>query len=159
MQKCCLGTVVFTVAQLHSTKSELKFCTSSNTSYGVSEICDSENLWQWFWLEIKINAFRRSIILQKHIITIIIIIITIKVSTHCQIIDLYVKIIVMIFLLLINILISFGMCSARKLSLSHYYDLHTKLSSKPLLICTCQHIPCKPHPSQCLVNHFVSKYL
>ena len=122
MQKCCLGALVITIAQLHSIKSELRLCAGSNTAFGVSEICDSEYLWQWSWLKIKLNAFRRSTILQKHIIIIIIIII-IKVSTHCRIIDLYGKIIVMIFLLLINILISFGMCSAPKLSMSHYYDL------------------------------------
>ena len=36
--------VVITTAQLHSTKSELRFCAGSNPVCGVSEICDSENL-------------------------------------------------------------------------------------------------------------------
>ena len=36
--------VVITTAQLHSTKSELRFCAGSNPACGVSEICDSENL-------------------------------------------------------------------------------------------------------------------
>ena len=45
--------VVITTAQLHSTKSELRFCAGSNPACGVSEICDSENLWQWSRLEIR----------------------------------------------------------------------------------------------------------
>ena len=37
------GVVVITTAQLHSTKSELRFCAGSNPARGVSEICDGEN--------------------------------------------------------------------------------------------------------------------
>ena len=33
---------------------------------------DSEDLWQWIWLEIRLNAFCRSTILQKQFIIIII---------------------------------------------------------------------------------------
>ena len=44
---------------------------------GVSEIRDGEDLWQWFRLEIRLNAFRRSTIPQKQFIIIIIIIIII----------------------------------------------------------------------------------
>ena len=40
----CRGVVVITTAQLHSTKSELRFCAGSNPARGVSEICDGENL-------------------------------------------------------------------------------------------------------------------
>ena len=41
--------------------------------YGVSEICDVENFWQWSQLlEIKLNAFLRSTILQKQFIIIVI---------------------------------------------------------------------------------------
>ena len=38
------GALVITTAQLHSTKSELRFCAGSNPARGVSEICDGENL-------------------------------------------------------------------------------------------------------------------
>ena len=34
------GVVVITTAQLHSAKSELRFCASSNATRGVWEICD-----------------------------------------------------------------------------------------------------------------------
>ena len=63
-----------TIAQLHSTNPELRFCVGSNPAHGMSEIRDSENLWQWSRLEIRLNAFRRSTILQKQFIIIIIII-------------------------------------------------------------------------------------
>ena len=33
-----------TIAQLHSTKPELKFCTGSNPAQGMSEVCDGESL-------------------------------------------------------------------------------------------------------------------
>ena len=36
--------VVITTAQLHSTKSELRFCAGSNPARGVSEIRDGEDL-------------------------------------------------------------------------------------------------------------------
>ena len=38
------GVVVITTAQLHSTKSELRFCAGSNPACGVLEICDGEYL-------------------------------------------------------------------------------------------------------------------
>ena len=38
------GVVVITTAQLHSTKSELRFCTGSNPARSVSEIRDGEDL-------------------------------------------------------------------------------------------------------------------
>ena len=66
------GVVVITAAQLHSTKSELRFCAGSNPARDVSEICDGEDLWQWSWLEIRLNACRRSTIPQKQFIIIII---------------------------------------------------------------------------------------
>ena len=36
--------VVITIAQLHSTKPELRFCASSNPACGVSEIRNSKDL-------------------------------------------------------------------------------------------------------------------
>ena len=45
--------MVITTAQLHSSKSELRFCVGSNPAGGGSEICDGENLWQWSRLEIR----------------------------------------------------------------------------------------------------------
>ena len=38
------GVVVITTAQLHSIKTELRFCADSNPARGVSEIRDSEDL-------------------------------------------------------------------------------------------------------------------
>ena len=52
--------VVITTAQLYSTKSELRFGASSNPAHGVLKICNGEDLCQWSWLEIRLNAFRRS---------------------------------------------------------------------------------------------------
>ena len=68
-----LGVVVITTAQLHSTKSEVRFCAGSNPARGVLEIRVSEDIWQWSRLEIKLNAFHRSTIPQKQFISIIII--------------------------------------------------------------------------------------
>ena len=64
------GVEVITTAQLHSTKPELRFCAGSNPTRGVSKIRDSEDLWQWSRLEIRLNAFRRSTVLQKQFIII-----------------------------------------------------------------------------------------
>ena len=72
---CCCGVVVITTAQLHWTKPEFRFCAGLNPARGVSEICDGEDLWQWFRLEIRLNAFRRSTIQQKQLIIVIMIII------------------------------------------------------------------------------------
>ena len=52
--------MVITTAQLHSTKPELRLCAGSNPACGVLEIRNGENLWQWPWLEIKINAFKNN---------------------------------------------------------------------------------------------------
>ena len=38
------GVVVITNAELHSTKSELRFCAGSNRTHGVSDIRDGEDL-------------------------------------------------------------------------------------------------------------------
>ena len=65
------GVVVVIIAQLHSTKPELRFCAGSNPARSVSEI-RGEDLWQLSRLEIRLNAFRRSSIPQKQFIIIII---------------------------------------------------------------------------------------
>ena len=67
------SVVVITTAQLHSSKSELRFCTGSNPAGGVTEIHDGEFLWQWFWLAIRLNAFCQWTIPQKQFVIIIII--------------------------------------------------------------------------------------
>ena len=70
--------MVITTAQLHSTKTKLRFCTGSNSVHcSVSEICDGEDLWQWYRMEIGLNAFRPSTMPPKQFILIIIIIIII----------------------------------------------------------------------------------
>ena len=69
------GVVVTTIAQLHSTNPELRFCAGSNPAGGVSEICDGEDPWQWSRLEMRLNSFCWSTIPQKQFITITIIII------------------------------------------------------------------------------------
>ena len=61
------GVVVITTAELHWTKPELRFCAGSNPARGASEIRDGDDLWQWSRLEIRLNAFRRSVIPQKHL--------------------------------------------------------------------------------------------
>ena len=64
----CSGYHYCTTSFFHSTKPELWFCTSSYR--GVSEIRNCKDLWQWSWLEIKLNAFHRLTILQKQFIII-----------------------------------------------------------------------------------------
>ena len=61
-----LGVVVISTAQLYSTKPELRFCACSNPARGVSEIHECEDPWQWYWLEIRVNAFRRSTMPQNN---------------------------------------------------------------------------------------------
>ena len=56
------GGVVITTVQLHSAKSELRFCAGLVPARGVSEIRDGEDLWQWPQLEMRLNACRRSTI-------------------------------------------------------------------------------------------------
>ena len=63
-----LGVVIFTVAQLHSTKPKLRFCAGSNPAHGMSKICDGEDLGQWSQLEIRLNTFCQSTIQQKQFI-------------------------------------------------------------------------------------------
>ena len=62
--------MVITTAHLHSTKPELRLCTSSNSARCVSDICDNENLRQWSRLDLRLNAFRLSTIPQEQIIII-----------------------------------------------------------------------------------------
>ena len=63
--------MVITTAQLNSARPGLRSCAGLNPARGVSEIRDGEDLWQWSRLEIRLNAFRRSTILQKQFIIII----------------------------------------------------------------------------------------
>ena len=42
----CYGVLVITNAQLHSSKSQLRFCAGLNTTHAVLEIYGGENLWQ-----------------------------------------------------------------------------------------------------------------
>ena len=65
------GVVAVTTAQLHSTNPEFRFCTGSN----ICSRCVEDSRW-WgslimTWLEIRLNAFRRSTIPQKQFIMII----------------------------------------------------------------------------------------
>ena len=62
------GLVVIMTAQLHSTQPELRLCACSNHAFRVPEIRGGEDLWQWSWLEIRLNAFRRSTIPQEQLI-------------------------------------------------------------------------------------------
>ena len=62
------GAVVIATAQLHSTKSEPRFCAGSNSVHGMSEIRDNEDLRQWSQTEIRLNTFRRSTIPQTQFI-------------------------------------------------------------------------------------------
>ena len=49
--------MVNTAAQIHLTKSEPKVCVGSNPAVGVLEIRNSEDVWRWSRLEIRLNAF------------------------------------------------------------------------------------------------------
>ena len=60
--------VVITTLPIHSTKSELRLCADSNPARGVLEIYEGKNLRQWSWLEIRLNVFHRSTILQEQFI-------------------------------------------------------------------------------------------
>ena len=71
LTKWCHRVVIINTAQLHSAKPELRFWAGSNPARGVSEIPVGEDLWQWFRLEIRLNAFRRSTIPQKQFIMMI----------------------------------------------------------------------------------------
>ena len=51
------------------------FCAGSNLAPSMSVICHSENLWQWSRLQIRTHTFRRTTILQKQFIIIIVIVI------------------------------------------------------------------------------------
>ena len=62
LNKCRHHAVVITTAQLHSTKSELRFWAASTPVRSVLEICNSENLWQWPMLKIRLISFCWSII-------------------------------------------------------------------------------------------------
>ena len=75
---CHCGVVVITTTQLHLTKPELRFCSRSNPTRGVSKIRDGEDLWQCSRPEMRLSALRRSSIPQKQFIIIIIIIIIIN---------------------------------------------------------------------------------
>ena len=60
------GAVVITSAQFLSTKPERRSCASSSLTCGVSEIRDGEDLWQQFYLEIRLSAFHGSTIPQNN---------------------------------------------------------------------------------------------
>ena len=62
------GEVVIIIEQFQSTKPEPRFWAGSNPVRGVLEIRDGEDVWQWSWLEIKLNAFCVSTISQKQFI-------------------------------------------------------------------------------------------
>ena len=60
-----ISNLVIATKQLHSTKPELRFYAGSNPARGVSQICDGEDIWQWYRLEIRLSASRWSTIPQK----------------------------------------------------------------------------------------------
>ena len=62
--------MVITTAHFYSTKPELRFCAGLNPVHGNLQIHDGEDLLQWSWLEIRLNAFSQSTIPQKQFITI-----------------------------------------------------------------------------------------
>ena len=63
--------MIITAAQLHSTNPELRFHAGSSPARGVLEIHNGDDLWQWFRLEIRLNAFLGSTIPQTRFIIII----------------------------------------------------------------------------------------
>ena len=92
--------MVITTAQLHSTKSEFRFCAGSNPARGMSKIWDGENLWQWSGLEIKtkrLSSFNHSsktiyhhqdililFILRNWFLTVLIVALIVKTKYFCD---------------------------------------------------------------------------
>ena len=72
------GVAVFTTAQLHLTKTKLRFCVGSNSALGMLQICNGHNLRQWSWLKIKLNTFLQSTIPQKQFIVLVIFVYNLK---------------------------------------------------------------------------------
>ena len=68
VSRCCHWLVVITTAQLHLTKSGLRFRAGPNHICSMPEVCDGENLWQWFLLKIRHKNFHWSNIPPKQII-------------------------------------------------------------------------------------------
>ena len=62
---CRRDVLDFNTAQIYSIKPQIRFCAGLNPSCGVLEIFHGRNLWQLFWMEIKLTIFRWSIIPQK----------------------------------------------------------------------------------------------
>ena len=54
---CHCDLVVIPTAQLHSVEPEPRFCACSNPVCDMSEIYNSDNLWQWSQLELRLNDF------------------------------------------------------------------------------------------------------
>ena len=54
------GVAVITIAQLHPKNPEFRFCAGSDPAYSVLEIRDSEDLWEWSYLETRLNTFHGS---------------------------------------------------------------------------------------------------
>ena len=68
LQICkCTFAVAVTNAWHHSTKAELRFYAGSNPVCAVTEVCEGENLLQWYQLEMRLNAFHRPTIPQNYI--------------------------------------------------------------------------------------------
>ena len=64
------GVVVINTEELHSAIPELRFCAGSSPAHDVFKIHDGEDLCQWSRLEIRLNDFGWSTILQKQLIII-----------------------------------------------------------------------------------------
>ena len=56
------------IVYLHSTKPELRFCSSSNLAHAVLQICNGKDLWKWSQLEIRLCVFCWLTIPQKQFI-------------------------------------------------------------------------------------------
>ena len=52
----CCGVEIIANLQLHSKKFVIRFCADSNLAFGLSKVCDDENIQQGSRLEIKFNA-------------------------------------------------------------------------------------------------------
>ena len=60
--------VVITTTQICPTKPELRLSAGSNPAHNVPKVPNDEDLWQWSWLEIRLNVFCWSAIPQKKFI-------------------------------------------------------------------------------------------
>ena len=67
-----IGVVDIIFVQLYSTNSDVRFCTNTNPTHNVLEVCNGDNLQQWFQLEIRLNILLAKYSIKELVSTILI---------------------------------------------------------------------------------------